>query len=248
MKAKFRNIFILLILLFLSVYYNSSLKESLLPFSDKIIASFLLLNDEIKAGIGKHFEQAKQINFLKEENIKLREKAELSNTFANELNSLLEDKKSLSFFPKLTLVKTLSYLQLNDYNKLWLDAPLYDGKIRGLVSMGYSYGIVVPKNGRPLALLQGDKKCIFSVYIGSKKIPGLAHGYNKNMIIKYIPRWMDFKIGEEVYTSGLDNIFFPGVLVGKVIKIIDLDAYKNAIIEPFAKENSPTYLYMIQSI
>lgn len=248
MKTKIRNIFILLVLIFISVYYNSSLKERLLVFEDLVLSSVFSMGNYVKDKISLHFNQAKQIAFLRAQNLKLQYKAELSSTFANELNRLLEDKNSSAYFPKLELVKALSYLQLSDYTKFWLDAPLYDGKIRGLISHGYTAGIAVPKDGRALALMQYDKACMFSVYIGKSKATGIIYGNKKNMIIKYIPRWMSFKIGDEVYTSGLDNIFFSGVLVGKITKIIDLDAYKNAIVEPFLPASSLSYLYMIQSI
>lgn len=248
MKTKLRNIIILLVLIFISIYYNSSLKERLLPISDAVVLGFDNATTAFKDKIGSHFEQAKQIEFLKAENKRLRYKAELTSTFANELNSILEDKNSSSYFPKLTLVKALSYRQLNDYYQIWLDAPLYDGKIRGLISNGFSAGIVVPQDGRALALLQNDKKCAFSVYIGNKKIPGLIFGNKKDMVIRYIPRWMHVKVGDEVYTSGLDDIFFAGVAVGKITSIKDMDAYQNAYVQPYINASVPSYLYMIQNL
>lgn len=248
MKTKIRNIFILLVLIFISIYYNSSLKEKLLPLNDSIVEGFLDLNDYLRHKISAHFKQARQIEYLKAENKRLRYKAELTSTFANELNAILEDKNSSAYFPKLSLVKALSYEQLNDYNKIWLDAPLYDGKIKGLISNGYTAGIVIPKDGRALALLQGDKKCAFSIYIGKDKIPGLIFGNKEDMIIRFIPRWMHIKLGDEVYTSGLDGIFFAGVLVGTITSIKDMDAYQDATVKPYILTKVPSFLYMIQNL
>lgn len=43
------------------------------------------------------------------------------------------------------------------------------GKNRGLIYQGYTAGIAINKNGRAMALLQGDDQCVFSVYIGKSK-------------------------------------------------------------------------------
>ena len=101
------------------------------------------------------------------------------------------------------------------------------------------------KNGKSLGLLQGDSKCIFSVYIGDQKNPGVIFGNKSDMVVRYIPTWMNVKIGDEVYTSGLDNIFFEGVKVGKVTGVVKEEAYTSAIVQPYANISVPGYFHII---
>lgn len=134
-----------------------------------------------------------------------------------------------------------------DYNKIWLDKfqDFNSSKIYGLIYQGKSAGIVVSKDDRPFALLQNDPKSIFAVYVGDEKIPGIAHGNKNGILIKFIPQWLHPKEGDEVYTSGLDGIFFSGISVGKVTKVIEESLYKSVEVEPYAKVTIPSYLYVV---
>lgn len=58
------------------------------------------------------------------------------------------------------------------------------GKNRGLIYQGYTAGIAINKNGRAMALLQGDDQCVFSVYIGKSKAPGLIQGEDGRIVVK----------------------------------------------------------------
>ena len=53
------------------------------------------------------------------------------------------------------------------------------------------------------------------------------------------------KVGDEVITNGLDGIFFTGLKVGKVVKILNNNQnYKEAIVSPYAKQNIQQYYYV----
>ena len=104
---------------------------------------------------------------------------------------------------------------------------------------------MIGKNDRPLALLQTDPKSIFAVSIGGEKIPGVAHGDNDKIVVKFIPQWLFPKIGDEVFTSGLDGIFFGGVGVGKVSEVLEESLYKSVVVEPYVKLSIPLYLYVV---
>ncbi len=119
-------------------------------------------------------------------------------------------------------------------------------KIYGLISKGNTAGIVIAQDGKPLALLQGDSKCVFSVSIGKDKLPGVSVGKGEFIHARYIPLWMQPKVGDEVVTSGLDEIFPAGIPVGKVVKIQKEESYQSAIIKPNAVVNTPAFFYIIK--
>ena len=94
-----------------------------------------------------------------------------------------------------------------------------------------------------MALLNGNEKSNYSVYIGEEKAPGIMHGtYKENLlIIKFIPIWINIQRDDEVITSGMDNIFFEGLKVGKVVGIKKRANMQEAIIEPYAKTLQAEY-------
>ena len=66
--------------------------------------------------------------------------------------------------------------------------------------------------------------------------------------MKFIPAWFDIQEGDEVITSGLDNIFFKGLKVGRVISVKKSQGYQNAIIEQYYKASDLGYFHMIRSV
>lgn len=169
-------------------------------------------------------------------------------TFANQLNMILEDKNSTLYYPQISLVKAISFVQISNYTKIWLSfsGALAGTRNQGLIFQGYTAGIAVVKDGRLMGILQGDEDCTFSVYVGKKKIPGVAQGRNGRVVVKFIPKWEKINVGDEVLTSGLDEIFFSGVPVGRVVSVLSEDMYQSAELETFAKINIPSYMYLIE--
>jgi rod shape-determining protein MreC len=110
-------------------------------------------------------------------------------------------------------------------------------------------GIVIQHKGKPLALLNRDIKSSYAVQIGKNLAPGIVHGNNgKNLVVKFIPAWFEVSQGDEVVTSGLDNIFFKGLKVGRVISITSSQGYQNAVVEPYYDSNNPNYFHMIKEV
>lgn len=247
MKNKIRFILLFSFFVFISFYYGNTIKNNVLKLNDLLIISYYNSKNYINNAISEHFNQVEQIRILKKHNQKLEEATALIATFANQLNLLLEDRNSSQYFPQVSLVRAISYAQINDYNRLWLEVGNFNGNLnKGLIYQGYTAGIAILKDNRPMALLQNDEKCVFSVFVGKNKIPGIVQGGNNAIVVKFIPRWENVQIGDEVLTSGLDNIFFSGVPVGKVIKVSKDDMYQSAEIEPFVKIEVPTYMYMVE--
>ncbi|MDO8260610.1 MAG: rod shape-determining protein MreC, partial [Candidatus Magasanikbacteria bacterium] len=87
----------------------------------------------------------------------------------------------------------------------------------------------------------------YSVFVGDNKAPGIAHGNSaENLIINFIPAWFLIEVGDEVITSGLDEIFFKGLKVGTVLSVTKSQGYQSAVVEPYYKANNPNYFYMIK--
>jgi rod shape-determining protein MreC len=171
--------------------------------------------------------------------------------YKNELESLYKANNSkLSLNPDIELVRAISYENFGDLNKLWLEVKDYNGsKIYGLIYKNYVAGIVINKNNMPLALLNNDPKSSYAVSIGKQNAPGIAHGNNeKDIVVTYIPSWYEIKVGDEIVTSGLDNIFFKGIKVGVIKSITTSQGYKKAIVKPYYNSNELNYFYMIKKV
>lgn len=248
MKNKIRLVLILAFLAFVSFYYGAAIKANALSANDSIINVYYSIRDLIVDGVSKHFNQAEQIENLRAKNRSLEEANALIATFSNQLNQVLEDKNSTQYLPRVSLVRAISYVQISNYEQVWLSsASSVAGKNKGLIYEGYTAGIAVNKNGRILGILQGDEQCVFSVYIGKQKASGVLQGKNGKTFVRYIPKHQNINVGDEVFTSGLDEIFFAGVPVGKVVKIIEDNMYQSAEIQSFVSVNTPSYMYMVEN-
>ena len=85
-------------------------------------------------------------------------------------------------------------------------------------------------------------------YIGKKRAPGIVHGKNtEEMLVEFIPNWISIEVGEEVYTSGLDNLFFIGLKVGKVLEVTQSQGFQNAKIKPYFDVTKPEYFQVIMN-
>lgn len=243
---KLKLLIVLALLIYISTNYTDVGSKYVIGLNHGVLTSYLKVKEKIKDTIDEHFTQQNTIIKLKNENKKLEKSALLSIAFAGKLNGILADNNLSLYKPNVKLIQAISYSNLNDYNKIWLDFKDFNkSRIYGLLYQGYAAGIVVQKDSNPLGLLLGDPKCIFSVYVGDKKILGVLQGNKKDILVKYIPLWMTPKVGDEVITSGMDNIFFQGVRVGKVVGVAKEESSKTATVQPYVNVKIPTFLHVI---
>lgn len=248
MKNKIRYLLIVSFLLFMSFYFGGFVKKGVLGVNDRVIEQYFSAKNAVIDAINEHFNQVEEIRLLRAKNEALEQSSALLSTFANQLNMILEDKNSTLYYPQISLVKAISFVQISNYTKIWLSfsGALAGTRNQGLIFQGYTAGIAVVKDGRLMGILQGDEDCTFSVYVGKKKILGVAQGRNGRVVVKFIPKWEKINVGDEVLTSGLDEIFFSGVPVGRVVSVLSEDMYQSAELETFAKINIPSYMYLIE--
>lgn len=204
------------------------------------------MKNNFEQEINEHISQREEIVRLRAENQKLQKSAILSIAFAGKLNELLKENNSTEYHPDIALVKSIGYVNLNDYGKVWIDFKDFNqSRIYGLLHQGYAAGIVVQNDGLPQGLLLSDPKSIFSVYIGSAKMQGVAYGNRKEVLVKYISQWLQPKVGDEVMTSGLDKIFFEGIKVGVVTEVIEEESSKTVVVKPYITPSVPAYMHII---
>ncbi len=208
---------------------------------------YIFQADALTSTVSSFFDQASKIKELTLQNQELFKFKNLHTSSTHELSNIYANMQTLNTqVQSLSIVKVLSYVNFNDFTKVWLDIEKQNDNIYGLVDGEYSAGIVVQKSNKAQALLNGHEKSNYSVYIGEDKAPGIIHkNKNKNLLsIKYIPIWININIGDEVITSGMDNIFFEGLKVGKVVKINKMQDQQEAFIKPYSKVLQKKYFYI----
>ncbi|MGM0519414.1 MAG: rod shape-determining protein MreC [Campylobacterota bacterium] len=229
---------------------------------DKIIArKFTFLSDiksyyintvvDISSTVEKYFNQLNEIQKLQEENEALKNYKTSYLTIKNEYENLkefLDNNTNIQDRLKTKQTRVLSYVDFHDFTKVWLDYDKKDDSILGLISNNYAAGIVIKQDNKAVGLLNGNSKCSYAVFIGKNETPGIIIS-NKNSVpeIRYIPLWSDISVGDEVVTSGMDNIFVKGLKVGKITKIQNKSNMKTASIEMYANVLKSKYFYVYKN-
>jgi len=242
---------LLLLLLAASIFISTPVQSPLLAMLQGVNRTWNALTADIDASFEEHFAQQETIERLMHEAERYRQSHLTLHEMATEFNALLaENNSSFHFDPRVSLVRVISYANFADMNKLWLQMEEFNAsRIYGLVYNERVAGIVTQRDGRPLALLNGDHQCTYAVFIGPNKAPGIVQGQNSNrMLVQYIPTWITVSVGDDVVTSGLDSLFFGGIKVGIVRSIELTGGYQSAVIEPYYKGNDPDYFHVITRI
>lgn len=250
-KGLFSFFLLFIALLVGALYYTNIIQAPFISALNNIKLNYHNITEYVEEQINQHFFQAEHISILEEKLHKYENNHLVMQQLASEVNDLFaENRSKLKTDPRVELVRTISYQKFADQNRIWLEIEDYNSsKVYGLTYKELVAGIVVSKEGRPLGLLNRDIKSSYAVYVGDKKAPGIAHGNSgKDLIIKFIPAWFSIKKGDEVITSGLDEIFFKGLKVGTVISVTKSQGYQNALIEPYYKANDPNYFHIIKKV
>ena len=252
MNRKVFSFFSILIALFVGAfYYTNVVQKPVLSTLNSVKINYKDFIELIQNSFTKHFFQANQITTLQTKLQKYENNHLVMQELATEINDLYKvNRSSLKLDPRVELVRTISYQKFGDLNRIWIEMDDFnESKIYGLTYKELVAGIVITKNSKPLGLLNRDFQSSYAVFVGSKHAPGIAHGNNgENIVVKYIPSWFDIKKGDEVTTSGLDNIFFKGLKVGQVLSVTKSQGYQNAIIDQYYKSNDPNYFHLIRKL
>jgi len=252
MNKELLSYFLIIIALLVgALYYTNQIQSPILTSLNAIKSTYHNSIEFVQESINQHFFQASQIEELSQQLAMYENNHLVMQQLASEVNDLyIENNSSLKLKPKVSLVRAISYQKFGNFNRLWLDMQDYNSsKIYGLTYKELVAGIVVPKNNKPLALLNKDIKSAYSVFIGESNAPGIAHGNNEeHIVVNFIPAWFEIKEGDEVISSGLDNIFFKGLKVGKVLSVTHSQGYQNAVVEQYYKADETNYFHVIRSV
>ena len=233
----------------LAIYFSAVLQSPILSFTSGIKLFYHETIENIQNTFHYHFNQKSTIIALEEKNKRYEKEILQLHQVAYEYKKVLEAQKSVTeVAPKVSLVRSLSYASFGNSNRVWIDMHPFDPKkVYGLLYRGYVAGVVVADHGKPLALLNGDPKSSYAVSVGASMASGIARGDNsKYLLVEFIPTWIPISVGDEVVTSGLDQIFLAGLKVGKVISISKVSGYQRAVIEPYFYNRNPAYFHVIQ--
>ena len=231
-----------------ALYYTNIIQSPFISTLNTLQSNYHSSIEFVQKQVVRHFYQASHIAELEEKLQNYEKNHLMMQQIATELQELFtQNSSNFRVNPEVELVRTLSYQNFGDQNRVWLEVEDYNAsRVYGLTYKELVAGIVVSDNGRALGLLNRDIKSSYAVYVGEEKAPGIAHGNSaENLIINFIPAWFLIKEGDEVVTSGLDAIFFSGLKVGKVLSVIKSQGYQSADVEPYYKANNPDYFYMI---
>jgi rod shape-determining protein MreC len=251
MNKKLLSLVVFLIgLILAAIYLNTPLQRPLSALTTSTKTSYHHLVEGMRQIIDEHFYQAKTIAEQREALAVAAIDQQKLHALANDYRALTRANESnITHQSDVELVRVISYARLYDTHKVWLEMEDFNAsRTYGLLYQDMAAGIVIAEGDRPLALLNGDPKSSYAVAIGANHAPGIAHGTKESMIlVKFIPSWIVIAPGDEVVTSGLDNLFFAGVRVGKVVSVTATEGYQNAMVAPYFQDHHPSYFHVILS-
>ncbi len=244
MTKRYLFIFILVVI-FLSYIFkvDKLVSQNLSTLNENIKNSYISVISYLDFSFSKHINQKKQIVAFKKQ---ILENEKYKILYFKTLNNPKHDENNT-----LDIARVISYVDFNDFSKVLLKSNRKSKNISALLTKeGYSAGIAIVKNNQLIGYLNHNKKCNYAVYIGKKLIPGIFQGNGKkeNITIKHIPIWQKINIDDDVITSGMDNIFYKGIKVGRVIKIKSLSDTQEVIVEPYANVYNKKYFYIPKSV
>ena len=250
---KTRIIIIILLLLVLTVLLTRNderIADTLVSAVNPVKQSYKKFTQGLEDKSQSYLFQKETIEKFSHENRILRKRLLEQMHYIGQVQKVYKVLPDLSKHPvhSISIADTISYVKLNSFTQIILTRPkdIEEGKLYGLIQGTVAAGVASVKNGQLYGYLTSDSKCRFSVYVGGKKAPGIAIGVEKNvMLVKFIPKWYDVKVGDRVVSSGLDNIFFANVPVGVVTEVEVQSAYTVAYIKTYSNVLHPKTFFVI---
>ncbi len=253
MKSKLLFVLALILLLFVLMIQNNKFVRNLaLEFVNPLKKDYKHFSNKVESAGHTYLFQKETIKRLQKENRKLRNYLFDQSHYLRQLSVVFNKLPYLSKLPykSIVLVDTISYVKLNKLDTILLTMPkkvkLKEGKTYGLIQDEVVAGTARVDHGNLYGFLTSSSECMFGVFVGPKRIPGVAKGIDKNIMeVDFIPKWANVKNGDIVETSGLDNIFFANVPVGEVTKVVEEGSYKKLYIKTYADTIHPNLFFLI---
>lgn len=253
---KTRILVITILLLFLIIVLtrkDGRIVDALLSVINPVKQTYTNVTREVGDKSQSYVYQKESIQKLSKENKFLRKRLLEQKHYIQQVSDLYKRIPSIERMPRnsVDIVQTISYVKLNSFSQIILTKPhdLNSSKDRlyGLIQGSVVAGVAKVHNNNLYGALVSNEKCRFSVFVGKKRAAGIAMGIDaKQMYVKFIPKWSEIKPGDEVFTSGLDTIFFANIPVGTVERVEVESSYKVAYIKAYADVLHPDYFYLIK--
>ncbi|BCZ19796.1 hypothetical protein NHP190012_14380 [Helicobacter sp. NHP19-012] len=145
--------------------------------------------------------------------------------------------------PTFTPARIYGFISMDNPYRVLVDIhkPYPKDKILGMVAFNQVLGTIIQKDGRFVGLLYGDKQMSYSVVAksGQKVYYGFVRNENFKTYVDFLPSYATLKVGDPVFTSGLDHIFSPNIYVGTVASIENRYLYKKALLNIKRPQNMP---------
>jgi len=231
---------------------DAPITDILLETINPIKQKYQSFTQEIKDKSQSYIFQKESIERLSSENIILRKRLLEQMHYLKEIKGIYDILPNLNKIPNasVSITETISYVKLNSFSQIILTKPkgLKKDKLYGIIQKNVVAGTAMVLGNQLYGYLTSDKKCRFSVFIGESEAPGIALGDKQNeMIVKFIPKWHNIKVGEKVFTSGLDDIFFSHIPVGIVTKVEIQSSYTVAHIKTYSDIFHPKTFFLIHN-
>lgn len=183
---------------------------------------------------------------VQRENRSLKQRVAALKTRVNELEEKERENKRLRGLlgavpdsgRSKVVAKVISYDHANRVFGVTIDKGSKDGlAVRDAVVNGAGVvGIVsAVMSESAKVLLLTDARSGVDVRTSDSRSRGVVRGYGTNgLTIEYLPVTKKVEIGEKVLTSGLDRVFPPGLLVGRVGKVSNSSQtlFRRVVVEP----------------
>jgi rod shape-determining protein MreC len=91
----------------------------------------------------------------------------------------------------------------------------------GVIATGGVVGkLIASSRNASRVMLLNDHNCAIDAFVQRSRVRGIVSGVaDDGVIMKYVERTADIKVGDAVVTSGLDGVFPRGLLIGSISAI-----------------------------
>jgi len=261
--------FILLLLLFINVLFISlNLTRKVNSFKYLVYYVFSPFNDKIFNFINQTKELDNRVVSLirvDKENKKLKQQINELLFFKNRYEQLLRESKylynTLKLYQEINFeiisARIISQDPSNWFRTIMIDKGKKDGIIQDMCVISFISDKVVlvgrvcevNQNSSKVILIT-DKLSFVPAEILSSRYEGLITGSDSSyLILDYILPDISLKIGDEIITSGIGEIYPSGIYIGIVKEIEDTKKttyFKHAIVEPYAKLNFLKEVFLLK--
>lgn len=171
-----------------------------------------------------------------EENVQLRSQLAQAREIRNQYEELEQENSRLKKFVNFTSTNPKSYVMARViardpspwFQTLMIDKGEKEGLVKGapvLVSEGIVGQIINVSHGFSRVLLITDRNSAVDALVQNSRVRGMVKGNNEDKCsFVYALRKDEIKAGELIVTSGLDQVFPKGLMIGRILDVQNVNS------------------------